>query len=186
MQHTVVQRGHAIEARVYAEDTGRGFVPEAGPLLLYREPVMPGIRVDAGVAEGSVVTVHYDPMIAKVIATAETRDLAIARLISALRAYPILGIRTNIPFLLRILDHPRFRAGDIDTGFLDGEGASLGDAPETEVPPFVSAALESARLAAVDGRKPPVDKERSISPGGDTASPTTTWDPWARLREWRP
>jgi len=186
MQHTLVQRGHAIEARVYAEDPGRAFVPQAGLLLLYREPMMPGIRVDAGVAQGSIVTVHYDPMIAKVIATAETRDLAIARLTSALRAYPILGIRTNIPFLLRILDHPRFRAGEIDTGFLDGEGASIADAPDIDVPPFVSAALEAARLSAVDGREAVVDKEPSISPSRDTAATTTTWDPWARLREWRP
>jgi acetyl/propionyl-CoA carboxylase alpha subunit len=146
---------------------------------------MPGIRVDAGVAQGGRVTVHYDPMIAKVIATAETRELAIARLIAALRAYPILGIRTNISFLLRVLDHPRFRAGEIDTGFLDGEGASLAGAPDTEMPPFVSAALEAARLSAVDARKTPVDKEPSGGQARDTDA-TTTWDPWARLREWRP
>ncbi len=92
------QRGHAIEARVYAEDPEHGFLPQAGRLLLYREPRMPGVRVDSGVREGDDISVHYDPLIAKVIAQAETRDLAIARLIAALRAFPVLGIITNIPF----------------------------------------------------------------------------------------
>jgi acetyl/propionyl-CoA carboxylase alpha subunit len=108
-----------IEARVYAEDPARGFLPQAGRILLYREPRMPGIRVDSGVEEGSDVPLHYDPLLAKVIATGETRDETITRLVCALREYPILGVRTNIPFLIRVLDHPRFRAGDVDTGFLD-------------------------------------------------------------------
>ena len=96
---TPAQRGHAIEARVYAEDPARGFLPQAGRLLLYREPERPGVRIDSGVAEGDEVTVHYDPLLAKVIASAETRDLAIARLAAALRQFPVLGVRTNIPFL---------------------------------------------------------------------------------------
>ena len=95
-QDDVSQRGHAIEARIYAEDPAQGFLPQAGPLLLYREPRLPGVRVDSGVAEGGEVSIYYDPMIAKVIATAETRDLAIARLAAALRAFPVLGVRTNI------------------------------------------------------------------------------------------
>ena len=119
-----------------------GFLPQAGRLLLYREPRLPGVRIDSGVVEGGDVSVHYDPMLAKVIASAETRDAAIARLAAALRAFPILGIRTNIPFLLRILEHPRFRAGDVDTGFLDREGAAL--AEETRaMPAFVRAAVAS-------------------------------------------
>ena len=114
---SLTQRGHAIEARIYAEDPSRGFLPQAGRLLLYREPRFPGVRVDAGVVEGGEVSVHYDPMLAKVIASGETREIAIARLVAALRDYPILGVRTNIPFLIRVLEHPRFRAGDVDTGF---------------------------------------------------------------------
>ena len=85
------------------------------------------MRIDSGIAEGAEVSVHYDPLLAKVIASAETRELARLRLIAALRAFPILGIRTNIPFLLRILEHPRFRAGDVDTAFLDDEVASLAE-----------------------------------------------------------
>src|SRR5688572_23847293 len=102
-QESLSQRGHAIEARIYAEDPAQNDLPQAGPLLLYRPPVMPGVRVDAGVIEGSEITVHYDPMIAKLIATAETREAARQRALAALRSYPILGIRTNVAFLIALL-----------------------------------------------------------------------------------
>src|SRR5439155_10965998 len=98
-QADVSQRGHAIEARIYAEDPAQGFLPQAGRLLLYREPRLPGVRIDSGVAEGGDVPVYYDPLIAKVIASDETREAAITRLIAALREFPVLGIHTNIPFL---------------------------------------------------------------------------------------
>jgi acetyl-CoA carboxylase biotin carboxylase subunit len=159
----IVQRGHAIEARVYAEDPCHDFLPQAGPLLLYREPRLPGIRIDSGVVEGDEVSVHYDPMIAKVIATAESRPLAIARLSAALRAFPILGVRTNVPFLLRILADPRFVAGIVDTGFLDREGAALGGY-EDEMPAFVRA------VAVAHG-----NERRPASDG-----PRVGWDPWQR------
>src|SRR6185436_12481574 len=88
----ITQRGHAIEARVYAEDPARDFLPQAGRILLYREPRMPGIRIDSGVLEGGDVPVHYDPLLAKVIATSPTRNESITRLACALREFPILGI----------------------------------------------------------------------------------------------
>ncbi len=169
-QSSLTQRGHAVEARVYAEDPAEGFLPQAGQVLLYREPRLPGVRIDAGIDEGGHVSVHYDPMLAKVIATAETRDLAIARLTSALRQYPILGIRTNVPFLLRILGHPTFHAGSIDTTFLDREGAALTSRDGTEVPPDVAAA------AAAHADAP-------IAPGA--AQSHAGWDPWLQLRGWR-
>jgi len=100
-------------------------LPQAGPLLLYREPSMPGIRIDSGVTEGGEVSVHYDPLVAKLIADGPTREIARRRAIEALRNYPILGIRTNVAFLIALLEHPRFVAGDIDTRFLDVEGESL-------------------------------------------------------------
>ena len=84
---------------------------------------MPGLRIDSGVGPGSDVSVYYDPLLAKVIAWAETRDLAIARLSAALEQFVIDGITTNIAFVRRVLDHPSFRAGTVDTGFLDREGA---------------------------------------------------------------
>ena len=144
-QADLLQRGHAIEARVYAEDPANHDLPQAGPLLLYREPRMPGVRVDAGVAEGGEVTVHYDPMMAKVIATADTRDAARRRLVAALRSFPILGVRTNITFLITILEHPRFLAGDTDTGFLDREAQSFRPHSAAPLPPEVLAVAEALR-----------------------------------------
>jgi len=166
----ITQRGHAIEARVYAEDPAAGFLPQAGRLLLYREPVMPGIRVDAGVQEGGEIPVNYDPLIAKVIATAATRDEATTRLVCALKAFPILGVRTNIPFLLRILEHPRFRSGEIDTGFLDQEGASLAASTPAAIPEVVREALRT--FSADQARR--------------TTNHESQPDPWEVLTSWRP
>jgi acetyl-CoA carboxylase biotin carboxylase subunit len=124
-QDAIHQRGHAIEARVYAEDPANGFLPQAGTLLRYHEPQWPGVRIDSGVAPGSEVSIYYDPMMAKVIATAETRDLATARLIVALRELDIAGLRTNVPFVVRVLATEAFRNGSIDTAFLDREGEAI-------------------------------------------------------------
>jgi acetyl/propionyl-CoA carboxylase alpha subunit len=178
---SISQRGHAIEARVYAEDPSRGFLPQAGRLLLYREPRMPGIRIDSGVEEGSDIPVQYDALISKVIATAATRDEAIARLSCALRDFPILGVQTNIPFLLRILDHPRFRSGDVDTRFLDTEGAALADVTPSVVPDAVREALaaHNAALDAVSSHQSPADGESGAP------SPESRVDPWERLSAWR-
>jgi acetyl/propionyl-CoA carboxylase alpha subunit len=170
-QQQVTSRGHAIEARIYAEDPARGFIPQAGRLQLYREPQMPGIRIDSGVVEGGEVSVYYDPLLAKVIATAESRDLARTRLVTALRDFPVLGVRTNIPFLLGILEHPRFRDGSVDTAFLDTEGASLGH-PEGDAPDFVLAAIAAAER---DETGMPTAASRANG----------TWDPWVRLNGWR-
>jgi acetyl/propionyl-CoA carboxylase alpha subunit len=169
-QPDLTQRGHAIEARVYAEDPEQGFLPQAGRLLLYREPHIPGVRIDSGVREGDDISVHYDPLIAKVIAHAETRDLAIARLVAALRAFPVLGIVTNIPFLIRVLEHPSFKSGGIHTGFLDHEGAALADAGNEPMPPFVAAAMAAA----------------SATPLATSGTAAADWDPWSRLPDWRP
>jgi acetyl/propionyl-CoA carboxylase alpha subunit len=172
-QQALAQRGHAVEARVYAEDPSRGFLPQAGHLLLYREPRLPGVRVDAGFVEGDEISIHYDPLLAKVIASAETRDLAIARLIAALRGYPILGIRTNIPYLLRILDHPRFQSGNVDTSFLESESEALAEGPDTAIPPPVTAAMAAHSEAAANS-------------GATLGQPHSEWDPWSRITGWRP
>ena len=140
-QATLSQRGHAIECRVYAEDPAQDYLPQAGQLLMYREPSGPGIRVDAGVVEGSTVSVFYDPMLAKLIVSGETREAAIARAIAALRQFIVLGIRTNIPFLMKILESAEFRSGNVHTGFLDAEGEHLRLPSDTELPPAVFAAL---------------------------------------------
>jgi acetyl-CoA carboxylase biotin carboxylase subunit len=166
-QQDLTQRGHAIECRVYAEDPDEGFLPQAGPLILYREPTGPGIRIDAGVSEGDHIGVDYDPMLAKLIAFGETREAARQRAANALRAYPILGIRTNVPFLVNLLEHPEFRAGRLHTGMVDEHLAAL--ATRTAPPPQVlaAAAMASMALAPHTGIRP-----------------ATVPDPWSSLDRW--
>ncbi len=156
-QAQLSQRGHAIECRVYAEDPANDFLPQAGPLTLYREPRGPGIRVDSGVTEGGEIGIDYDPMIAKLIAWSETREAARRRVVAALRRYPILGIRTNIPFLIGVLEHPAFTEGSLDTAFLDNEGRELSAAvrrdracPRRSPPPPPTTA---SRPAPADSRR---------------------------------
>jgi acetyl-CoA carboxylase biotin carboxylase subunit len=161
---TLVQRGHAIECRIYAEDPAQDFLPQAGRLLMYREPVGPGLRVDSGVIEGSEVSVFYDPMLAKLIVTGETREVAIARAIAALRRYIVLGIRTNIPFLLRILESSEFAAGAVHTGFLDNEGASLREAGPVQLPPAALAAAAYHQEAGRVSHEPSTAAVRSADP----------------------
>lgn len=119
-QADLTQRGHAIECRVYAEDAANGFLPAIGKVLLAVEPVGPGVRVDAGVTTGDEVTLHYDPMIAKLIVLGENRADAIGKMQWALGHYVILGdVITNIPFLHDVLSHPRFTAGNLATDLVD-------------------------------------------------------------------
>jgi acetyl/propionyl-CoA carboxylase alpha subunit len=163
-QDALSQRGHAIEARVYAEDPTRDDLPQAGRILLYREPSLPGIRIDSGITEGDEVSVYYDPLLAKVIASGSSRESARVRLIEALTQLPVLGIRTNIAFLLQILRHPRFVAGDIDTGWLDREGGDLRDATVVEPDARVARIVDAAQ------------QHRGAGPADAVA------DPWQSLR----
>jgi acetyl-CoA carboxylase biotin carboxylase subunit len=110
-------RGHAIQARVYAEDP-KSFYPSPGTLKVFRPPQGEGVRVDTGFAEGREVTPHYDPMIAKVIVHADTRDAAIDRLTDALDAFEIEGVKSNIPAVLAVLRSAPFRAGAVHTGLI--------------------------------------------------------------------
>ena len=171
-QAALHQRGHAIECRVYAEDPAGGFLPQAGRLLLYREPAGPGIRVDAGVVEGGDVPVTYDPMLAKLTVYGETRRAAIDRAVAALRQYPVLGIRTNIPFMIRVLTHPAFIAGDVHTGFIDQHLDQL------------LAALEPPREAvAAAATAQPAARERQNAPR-DGAPRLVDNDPWTTYAGW--
>jgi len=162
------QRGHAIELRIYAEDPAKDDLPQAGILRLYREPSMPGVRVDSGVTEGAEVSVHYDPLLAKLIVTGANREIARQRAIAALEAYPILGIRTNVPLLLELLHHPRFVAGDIDTRFLDAEGDRIRSGLPGEPPATVAAVAAFAREHAPAASSPQADSQPR--------------DPWTVLR----
>ena len=176
-QKSLSQRGHAIECRVYAEDPAQAFLPQAGPILLYQEPQGPGIRVDSGVTKGSEVSVHYDPLLAKLIVYASTREEARRRAITALRGYAILGIRTNIPFLLQILDHPQFVDASIDTGFLDRENATMTAGIPHEVPPAASIVLDALR------KNPELQQNQTRGTVGTVGTRGT--DPFVELRGWR-
>jgi geranyl-CoA carboxylase alpha subunit len=126
--------GHAIEARLYAEDPYTGFAPQTGPVLHFRpeEALRPGVRIDAGIAEGGMVSPHYDPMLAKVIAHGRDRDDAIRRLIAALEDAPLLGLTNNGRFLRDLLDHERFRSATMHTALLDEWSAA--DEPILQAP----------------------------------------------------
>jgi acetyl/propionyl-CoA carboxylase alpha subunit len=170
-QEQLTQRGHAIECRVYAEDPV-SFLPQAGRILLYREPVAPGIRIDAGVAEGAEVPVFYDPLLAKLIAYGETRDVAIERARAALADYAILGLSTNVAFLRRVLDHRRFRSGAIDIGFVDAEHEVL---TRHDSLGARAAALAAAVVHEASGPETPT------LPLQQASAP----DPWTSLSGWR-
>ncbi len=148
-------RGHAIEARVYAEDPASAWLPSTGTLHRFRvpgvaaeftTPMMPGLRVDSGVEDGSVVGVHYDPLLAKVIAWAPTRAEAARVLASALARAQIHGVTTNRDLLVRVLRHQAFRDGGVDTGFLDRH-------PEVFAPLLSSIDGASMDGASMDGAK---------------------------------
>ena len=120
-QDDIKADGWAVEARVYAEDPARGFLPSIGQLVRYREPAGEGVRVDSGVDEGGEISMYYDPMIAKLVAHAPTREAAIDRLHLALDHYEIDGIVSNRQFLSAVLENGSFRCGDLTTGFIDAE-----------------------------------------------------------------
>jgi 3-methylcrotonyl-CoA carboxylase alpha subunit len=152
--------GHAAEARLYAEDPERNFLPSTGKLTALEFPRHEGVRVDTGVTAGSVVSPYYDPMIAKVIAHGRNRDEALTRLASALGETVVVGPHANAAFLKALVSHPDFRAGSFDTGFIDRNLAAL-----THVDPATEAAAIGAGVAAL------------LQP---QAQPTEGWrDPWS-------
>jgi acetyl/propionyl-CoA carboxylase alpha subunit len=113
--------GHAIEARLYAEDPAAGFLPATGRVEVLDLPRWPGVRMDTSLRQGDQVGLRYDPLLAKIVAHAEDRDACVARLEAALGETRILGVTTNLGFLRWALAQPAFRAGEATTGFIDGE-----------------------------------------------------------------
>ena len=128
-QDDIELRGHAIEARVYAEDPARGFLPTGGQVLQVFEPSGDGVRVDSSLLAGTLVGSDYDPMLSKVIAHGTDRDEALAKLDAALAQTMVLGVQTNIEFLRFLLADKRVRAGDLDTGLLDERVADFAPLP---------------------------------------------------------
>ena len=148
-----MSRGHAIECRIYAEDPVR-LLPQSGRLLRYREPTGEGIRVDSGVVEGQTVTVHYDAMLAKLIAHGEDRSAALDRISNALRSYEILGLHHNIPFLRALLDRPEVRANRVHTRFIEEHLDTLAVEPAPALRRAAAAVAASTTTAASAGLDP--------------------------------
>ena len=169
-QTEISATGNAVECRVYAEDA-RTLLPQAGRILLYREPHTTGVRVDAGVVAGMTVTVHYDPLLAKVIAHGATRAEAIERLYRALGEYDILGLRHNISFLRALINRPEVQSSDVYTRFIEEH------LPELQAGPPAAATEAAAAMAAyVAGR--------AAEPAGPETQGTDDdleRDPWALL-----
>ena len=169
-QDQIKLNGHAVEARVYAENPNKNFMPSVGSLRTWRMPdAVDGLRIDAGYGEGKTVSPNYDAMLAKVISWAPTRDLAISRLNRGLENIDIRGVVTNIPFLSALITHPDVRANAIDTGFIERELAKL--TPEkTSVNELELAAAVAAILSAEDA-----------AAGRDVHSPWRSAAGWAAV-----
>jgi acetyl/propionyl-CoA carboxylase alpha subunit len=118
-QEEIRASGHAIEARIYAEDPENSFFPSVGEILFMAEPTGPGVRVDSGIYSGFTVPMEYDPILAKLVVFAGTRDDAINRMVRALECYPILGIKTPIPMMIDIISSKPFADGETYTDFIE-------------------------------------------------------------------
>ena len=167
-QEDVVARGHALECRLYAEDPARDDLPSPGRILLLVAPEGPGVRFDSGVTTGSEVTVHYDPMLAKIVTWGRDRTESRERMRAALARTVVLGVVTNLARLQQIVEHPGFRSGLLHTGFIDEHLAD--PLPGGQPPPEALAAL----ALALHGEKPAAGGTRAATP-----------DAWASVGSWR-
>jgi acetyl/propionyl-CoA carboxylase alpha subunit len=140
-QPDLAQTGHSIECRIYAEVPEEDFRPSTGTIEVYEPPSGPGIRLDSGIMKGSAVSYHFDPMLAKLIVWAPSRLAAIERMKRALDDFVLLGVRTNIEFLRRIISTDDFVAGKIDTGFLERHVELFARSEEIPVEAILAASL---------------------------------------------
>lgn len=171
-QADLSQRGHALECRIYAEDPANHFLPSIGQIAFYAPPMGPGVRVDDGIESGSMVSPYYDPMLAKVITWGHDRPEAIRKMVRALQDTVVLGVTTNIPYLLNILGHPAFVAGRTNTHFLDEHFVHW--QPKADL--SQSTWLAIAALEALRGQQP----GRVAA-----AEPANNPDPWNDPAGWR-
>jgi 3-methylcrotonyl-CoA carboxylase alpha subunit len=173
-QVDLAQRGHAVEVRLYAEDPRSGFLPAIGPLLQFIPPEGPGVRVDSGVSSGDAITIHYDPMIAKIITYDSTRTGALQRMAKALRETVILGTTTNLEFLRALIEHPTFVAGEVYTAFIEEHLAEL-------LPPAHELPSDAALIAAAL-----VEESAKLQSGSAIqAKGVQSSDPWAHADGFR-
>ena len=143
-QEDVVFAGHAIECRITSEDPSAGFLPSTGTLSHVEIPSGPGVRWDGGISSGLEVSLHYDPLLAKLIASGPDRATAIARMARALDELVIDGVETSTPYLRRVMDEPDFRSGELSTAYVDEHADLLGAGPSEEE--LVAAAVAAALL----------------------------------------
>jgi len=137
--------GHSMECRIYAEVPEENFRPSTGTIEIYEAPAGPGVRLDSGVGNNSVLSYHFDPLLAKLIVWASSREAAIERMKRALADFVLLGVRNNIEFLHRVISDPEFSSGKIDTGFLDRHPELF--TVSTDVP------VEALLVASLGGEK---------------------------------
>ena len=182
----VTPRGHAIECRVYAEDPDNDYLPQAGIIAGYHEPAGPGIRVDSGVGPGSDVPVHYDPLLAKLSAAGRTREQARRRAHAALAELAVLGLRTNVSLLRRVLAHEAFVTADVHTGFLaEHEKALIGTAPDERTLAVVAAAASAVQSKRDRRTSAGGASTANRHPPGDTLLDERDDGVWSRLAGWR-
>ena len=154
-QDELHQRGHAIECRLYAEDPSNNFLPATGPLLRFHEPKGPGVRVDSGYSSGDEISIHYDPLIAKVITYAENRTAAIRKMQSTLKETVLLGLTTNWQFLQEVLADPEFGDGQVYTTWVEDNFEGW-QPPQCELPPEVLIAAALTQFQTSDSSDPKI------------------------------
>ncbi len=167
-QEDVKQTGHAIECRVYAEDPDRNFMPCPGLITSLRTPGGPGVRDDSGVFEGFEIPIYYDPIISKLVAWGKDRQEAVARMKRALGEYIVAGVKTTIPFHIRVMNNPHFLEGTFDTNFIDT--LFFREERERELPHFDVAVITAAIQLFLDERK----QATARRPAG-TGEPGSMW-----------
>ena len=174
-QDDVRQRGHALECRVYAEDPDNQFLPSIGEIAFYRPPSGPGVRVDDGIETGTAVTPYYDPMLAKIITWGFDRAEAIRKMRRALQETVVLGVQTNIPYLLAILEEPHFNAGQTSTNYLAQHMAAWRPTAAAHADDWLAAAV--LEVLHSSGRRVGAT---AVSDDG-----ATQYDPWNEPVSWR-
>ena len=174
-QEDIVQRGHAIECRIYAEDPANNFMPSSGKILFMKEPAGPGVRHDCGIYSGWEVPVHYDPILSKLITWGPDRESARKRMLKAFEDFALLGVSTTIEFLARVLEHQDFIVGETYTDFID-KNFPGGKIPDAGGNKHLNLTLAAAAIVE--------------QTGGGAASPTArtvkeiACDPWSMVKNW--
>ncbi|MBV9111306.1 MAG: biotin/lipoyl-binding protein [Hyphomicrobiales bacterium] len=172
-QEDLVIDGHAVEARLYAEDPEKGFLPSTGKLIALKLPTGEGVRIDSGVAEGDEVTPFYDPMIAKIIAHGVSREQALEQLSGALTSTIVAGPKCNLAFLKALVDADEFREGAVDTGFIERNLENLGAVPQPADTQAIAAG--TAQLLRMEYER----SNPSLIVRGRLGSHEWLFDPWS-------